>query len=195
MIRDPVFLLLDEPTSALDSVNERIVQEALDAMMDEKKADGTRLTVIMVAHRLTTIKNCDKIIVMSKGAKVEEGTHAELLKIAISKDEGGATRTGWYRELWETQHGASADKRVDHNDRWIKALEARLRGLEAENAQLRHGAALSGNLHATSRLGGVRPPFLLRTISEHLTHTAGTSDDDDDAPAHGPAMTRAVTVT
>ncbi|EGB09494.1 hypothetical protein AURANDRAFT_1068, partial [Aureococcus anophagefferens] len=74
MIRRPRFLLLDEPTSALDSVNEAVVQEALDGI---RKASDC--SIIVVAHRLATIRHCEKIVVMNRGAKVEEGAHDELL--------------------------------------------------------------------------------------------------------------------
>lgn len=67
IIRHPTILLLDEATSALDSVNEKEVQKALDAML--KLHSGV---AICIAHRLTTIKNCDKIVVMHEGKKVEE---------------------------------------------------------------------------------------------------------------------------
>jgi ABC-type multidrug transport system fused ATPase/permease subunit len=87
IIRTPTILLLDEATSALDSVNEKEVQRALDAML--QKHEGV---AIVIAHRLTTIKNCNKIIVMEKGRKVEEGTHAELMAVDVtvgtSDDEG-----------------------------------------------------------------------------------------------------------
>jgi ABC-type multidrug transport system fused ATPase/permease subunit len=67
IIRKPTILLLDEATSALDSVNEKEVQKALDVML--KLHSGV---AICIAHRLTTIKNCDKIVVMHEGKKVEE---------------------------------------------------------------------------------------------------------------------------
>ena len=82
MIRQPTILLLDEATSALDSVNEKEVQKALDVMLKQHAG-----VAICIAHRLTTIKNCDKIIVMDQGKKVEEGSHAELLQIPVLKEE------------------------------------------------------------------------------------------------------------
>ncbi|KAJ3296002.1 ATP-binding cassette, sub-B (MDR TAP), member 4, partial [Blyttiomyces sp. JEL0837] len=73
IMRDPSILLLDEATSALDTQSERVVQEALD------NASRNRTTIV-VAHRLSTIKNADVIVVMSEGTIVEQGTHNELLE-------------------------------------------------------------------------------------------------------------------
>jgi ABC-type multidrug transport system fused ATPase/permease subunit len=80
MVRKPGILLLDEATSALDPVNEKVVQKALDNLMEEHHG-----CAIVIAHRLTTIKNCDNIVMMDNGKKVEEGTHKELLKIQVVK--------------------------------------------------------------------------------------------------------------
>ncbi|CAG8600245.1 9961_t:CDS:10, partial [Acaulospora colombiana] len=72
LIKDPAILLLDEATSALDTESELLVQEALD------KA-SLRRTTIVIAHRLSTVKNADKIVVMSKGEVLEVGRHEELI--------------------------------------------------------------------------------------------------------------------
>lgn len=103
IIRKPTIMLLDEATSALDSVNEKEVQKALDELL--KIHSGV---AIIIAHRLTTVKNCDKIIVMDKGRKVEEGTHAELMSINVTKDmekEDKPVLTGHYHTMWDTQMG------------------------------------------------------------------------------------------
>jgi len=76
-LRRPRLLLLDEATSALDAENEGKVQEALDQMM---ASVSKRCTVILIAHRLSTVINADKIIVLDKGTVAEQGTHAELLQ-------------------------------------------------------------------------------------------------------------------
>ncbi|CAM8960345.1 unnamed protein product [Rhodiola kirilowii] len=73
ILKDPRILLLDEATSALDAESERVVQEALDRIM------GGRTTVI-VAHRLSTVKNADMIAVIHQGKIVEKGSHSELLQ-------------------------------------------------------------------------------------------------------------------
>ena len=72
VIQDPKILLLDEATSSLDTENEEIVQEALN------KARIGRTTII-IAHRMYTIQNTDKIVVLDKGTITEQGTHAELM--------------------------------------------------------------------------------------------------------------------
>lgn len=75
-IKKPKILLLDEATSALDKRNEREVQAAIDHIRQELGS----VTTVVVAHRLSTIKNSDKIIVMNKGRIVEVGNHQSLLE-------------------------------------------------------------------------------------------------------------------
>ncbi|KAG0500935.1 hypothetical protein HPP92_001007 [Vanilla planifolia] len=74
IVKDPKILLLDEATSALDAESERIVQDALDRVMVNR-------TTVVVAHRLTTIKNADLIAVVKNGAIVEKGKHETLINI------------------------------------------------------------------------------------------------------------------
>ncbi|XP_055959663.1 ABC transporter B family member 21-like isoform X2 [Mercurialis annua] len=73
ILKNPTILLLDEATSALDAESERIVQHALDRVMNDR-------TTVIVAHRLTTVRNVDTIIVIHQGKIVEKGTHQELLE-------------------------------------------------------------------------------------------------------------------
>ena len=72
ILRDPAILLLDEATSALDAENERLVQQALDRLMQNR-------TTLVIAHRLATVMNADRIVVMNEGRIEAIGTHAELL--------------------------------------------------------------------------------------------------------------------
>ena len=71
LLRDAPLLLLDEATSALDAESERLVQDALDRLMEHR-------TTIVIAHRLATVRAADRIVVMDEGRIVEEGTHASL---------------------------------------------------------------------------------------------------------------------
>ncbi|KAJ1448787.1 P-loop containing nucleoside triphosphate hydrolase protein [Pelagophyceae sp. CCMP2097] len=75
LVRGPAVLLLDEATSALDAESERGVQDALDALIAEHK-----ITVVVVAHRLSTIKNADVICVLRDGTLVEQGDHEDLMQ-------------------------------------------------------------------------------------------------------------------
>ncbi|CAF3850674.1 unnamed protein product [Rotaria magnacalcarata] len=90
IIRQPTILLLDEATSALDPVNERLIH---DALFYNKERQEQR-TVLISAHRLSTIERCDKIFVIHKGQLIEQGTHEELM------DNGN----GLYRELVRRQN-------------------------------------------------------------------------------------------
>jgi ABC-type multidrug transport system fused ATPase/permease subunit len=85
ILKDPPILILDEATSSLDAESERVVQEALDRVMEHR-------TTFVIAHRLSTILRADKILVLKDGTIVETGTHASLL-----------ARQGIYAQLYETQ--------------------------------------------------------------------------------------------
>lgn len=86
-LRDPLLLVCDEATSALDSGSEHAIMKSLDEL-----AQGR--TSIFVAHRLSTVMNCDLIFVMSEGKLVEQGTHRELMHCG-----------GVYADMWEMQVG------------------------------------------------------------------------------------------
>ncbi|HEY4506508.1 MAG TPA: ABC transporter ATP-binding protein [Candidatus Paceibacterota bacterium] len=88
ILRNPRILILDEPTSALDAKAESIIQESLVELMEGK-------TTFVIAHRLSTVRNADKIIVIKDGKIVEQGKHDELIQIP----------NGEYRHLYELQIG------------------------------------------------------------------------------------------
>ena len=75
IMKNPPILILDEATSALDTESERLVQQALETLMADR-------TVLVIAHRLSTVTNADKIIVLDKGEIKEMGTHNELMEKA-----------------------------------------------------------------------------------------------------------------
>ena len=85
-VHKPQILILDEATSSVDSHSEKLIQEATDKMTEGR-------TSIIIAHRLTTVKKADRIIVLDKGKIVEIGNHEELLQI----------ENGYYRNLYEVQ--------------------------------------------------------------------------------------------
>jgi len=90
LLKDPPFVLLDEATSALDTITEKSVQEALDRLGEDR-------TVLVIAHRLGTIRNADNIIVLREGVVAEQGSHDELMAL-----------NGVYAEMWNMQlHSAS----------------------------------------------------------------------------------------
>jgi ABC-type multidrug transport system fused ATPase/permease subunit len=88
ILKDAPILVMDEATSALDTVSENAIREAMKEIMTGK-------TVVMIAHRLSTVENLDRIIVLDKnGAITEQGSHTELLQ-----------KNGLYSQLWSHQVG------------------------------------------------------------------------------------------
>jgi ATP-binding cassette, subfamily B, bacterial MsbA len=85
LLRDPPILILDEATSALDTESERLVQQAIERLMQQR-------TVLVIAHRLATVRDADEIVVLEGGRVVQRGTHEELLRAG-----------GLYRRLYDLQ--------------------------------------------------------------------------------------------
>lgn len=88
ILRNPRILILDEPTAALDAGSEKIISDSLDELMKGK-------TTFIIAHRLSTVRRADKILVFKEGRLIESGKHEELIT-----REGGE-----YRRLYELQIG------------------------------------------------------------------------------------------
>ena len=97
LLKDPQLLILDEATSALDSESERLVQEALDRLMQGR-------TSVVIAHRLSTIRKAHQILVMEQGQGIERGTHDELMKL-----------DGAYAELIRLQDVLGSDTSLAEN--------------------------------------------------------------------------------
>lgn len=112
LMRNPHMLILDEATASLDSISEQAIMDTIFTRIQ-------RRTIIMVAHRLSTIKDCDLIYVFNKGKLVEQGSHLELL----AKDS-------YYKKLWSAQneksYGPTASERTGLLKR-ISAIENTLR--------------------------------------------------------------------
>jgi len=85
LLKNPPFVILDEATASVDTITERKIQEALQHLMEQR-------TVLVIAHRLSTVREADKIIVMEKGGIIESGKHEELI-----------SSKGHYANLWRHQ--------------------------------------------------------------------------------------------
>jgi ATP-binding cassette subfamily B protein len=101
VLREPQILVMDEATSSIDTATERLVQEGVDEVL-HGGADGGRISFV-VAHRLSTIRRADVILVIEKGRIAEQGSHAELI-----------ARRGRYWELYTNQYAADREREVLH---------------------------------------------------------------------------------
>ncbi|VDM43841.1 unnamed protein product [Toxocara canis] len=98
ILKQPQYILLDEATSALDTATERSIQKCLYQMCETK-------TTVVVAHRLSTVVNANKILVIDKGCIVESGTHSQLLE-----------KKGCYYDMWQAQSGESNNLNGDADE-------------------------------------------------------------------------------
>ena len=105
ILKDPPILLLDEATSSLDSESERLVQAALEGLMEDR-------TTIIIAHRLSTVKKADRILVMDQGRIVDDGTHQELMRRCDLYHEMYSAQADKYIREEETDLDKGHDERV-----------------------------------------------------------------------------------
>ena len=94
VLADPRILILDEATASVDTMTEAKIQEAMEGVTAGR-------TSLMIAHRLSTVRNCDIILVVKDGKIVEQGDHRELLK-----------KKGYYHELYTRQYEDEATARI-----------------------------------------------------------------------------------
>ena len=99
LLKDPAIFILDEATASIDPFTEMQIQEGLDAIMQER-------TALIIAHRLSTVQNADRIIVMAQGEIIEEGSHEELL-----------AHSGHYADLYNTYFRHQS---LDYINEWVK---------------------------------------------------------------------------
>jgi ATP-binding cassette subfamily B (MDR/TAP) protein 1 len=118
VLQDPKILLLDEATSALDSKSETIVQNALDKLMQGR-------TTIIIAHNLSTIHNCDRIIVMSQGKIVESGNHVDL-----------CVMNGTYAKMATRKQSFRSSKRITLNNESLDLSSGTEPAVEEEHRTL-----------------------------------------------------------
>ena len=105
LLKNPPILVLDEATSALDTLTEREIKESLNSLAKKR-------TTIIIAHRLSTVVEANKILVVDKGKIIEQGTHKQLIR-----------KKGLYADMWSTQQT-------------IKKAEATLKNVKPEYKKL-----------------------------------------------------------
>ena len=169
IIRRPTILLLDEATSALDSQSEQLVQIALENIRKIKK-----VTTISVAHRLSTIINCDKIAVISDGNVAELGTHMELLSY-----EGGI-----YNNLCASQGITLESSQIMNDDEEVEVVE---------EAKPRHPSAISSkslskSLKVVMKDGDVF--FEEEIIEEEVKEEGKVEEEEEEGEIEAASMAR-----
>ncbi|KAL6006674.1 hypothetical protein ACLOJK_032167 [Asimina triloba] len=145
ILKDPPILLLDEATSALDSESEKLVQDALERAMQGR-------TVILIAHRMSTVINSDIIAVVENGKVAETGTLSELLETSE-----------FYHNIFNMQNlkKETESRSIDHNDDALyKSMEFSSRGSELSERSKDYGADLYHSPKQEKKMKGKGVPFL-----------------------------------
>ena len=100
LLKNSKIMCFDEATASLDTETERQVQDSIDSVAKDS-------TTLMIAHRLSTVKNCDLIIALKHGVIVEQGSHDELL----SKPDG------YYKQLWDRQAESKEFEQIEKEEK------------------------------------------------------------------------------
>ncbi|CAM0945814.1 unnamed protein product [Alopecurus aequalis] len=160
ILKNPSILLLDEATSALDAESERVVQDALNNIMVNR-------TTIVVAHRLSTVKDADTISVLHRGQLVEQGPHAELIK-----DSNGA-----YSQLLRLQE-VNTNRKGFHGDDSNRLQSAS----DTANSTSQHSSikqSFERSMSRCSAQGGSRRNSQTFSLNEHVTQGVDDAKSED----------------
>ena len=161
LLRNPPILLLDEATAALDNESERLVNEAIDRLLS---SSGSRTTIV-IAHRLSSIRACEKIIVLEKGVVVEEGSHDELI-----------SNNGLYSSLFKLSEGTGTiggDKEEKKKVKSPKQKSPKLKNAIADNSEVSDKSLSLPTAAYTSDSEGSQ-------TGETSSDSAGATDTEDD---------------
>ncbi|XP_020597238.1 LOW QUALITY PROTEIN: ABC transporter B family member 4-like [Phalaenopsis equestris] len=153
ILNDPKILLLDKATSALDAKSERVVQEALDRVMLNR-------TTVIVAHRLSTVRNADTIAVVHGGSIVEKGSHSELLK-----DSNGA-----YSQLIRLQEMNQNSDPISQSDNEKRSLSLDGTICSSQDMPIKHSISRDSSFGNSSPQHSFSAGFVLPVGSDFFEH-------------------------
>ena len=154
-LSDARVLLLDEATSALDNVSERAVQDALeDARAENEK------TIVMVAHRLSTVKNADAIVVLDGGKVVERGTYSDLMKI----ENGHFVNLVMAQQMNDGEEAEEEEEEDPDEVKFVRGYQGR-----ATRVGKTEGGAGAGGKNSSLKFAG----NVVRRVSDKLRYQKG----------------------